>query len=158
SFLLPLFAYLADESRSWETPNDPDPRSFDWWKNDDWFETCMPLAGKRRTTKRSLRVGERDGEKRPAAVRALILYPMDALVEDQLRRMRRALDSEAARAWFQDRRQGNRIYFGRYNGQTPVPGHEFNRPNKKGVQSPDTDRILRLKRALQEAEAAAKAA
>ena len=57
---------------------------------------------------------------RPAAMRAIILYPLNALVEDQLGRMRTALDSDNARNWLQTRRAGNRFYFGRYTGRTPV--------------------------------------
>ena len=38
------------------------------------------------------------GEDRTPAVRALILYPMNALVEDQISRLRSALDSDQARA------------------------------------------------------------
>lgn len=37
-----------------------------------------------------------EAKQRPKAVRAIILYPMNALVEDQLVRMRRALDSDEA--------------------------------------------------------------
>lgn len=36
SFLLPLFAYLAKESRNWQAPNSEHPRLNDWWKNEDW--------------------------------------------------------------------------------------------------------------------------
>ena len=61
-------------------------------------------------------------------MRALIVYPMNALVEDQLSRLRRALDSPEARSWLADNRDRNRIYFGRYNSSTPVPGHEFRKP------------------------------
>ena len=59
---------------------------------------------------------------RPAAVRALILYPMNALVEDQLARLRAALDGDPARQWLSARRAGNRFYFGRYTSRTPVAG------------------------------------
>src|SRR6185312_4143263 len=65
---------------------------------------------------------QRDGERRPAAVRALVLYPMNALVEDQLTRLRKALDSPLARSIYEDHFSGNRIYFGRYTGVTPVTG------------------------------------
>jgi hypothetical protein len=61
---------------------------------------------------------------------------MNALVEDQLTRLRRALDSPAAHKWLSDHRQGNRIYFGRYNGNTPVPGPEYNKngkPNERKI-------------------------
>lgn len=130
SFLLPLFAYLAKESKKWQAPSKPLPHIDDWWSNKEWQDECKPLVSKKRTFKRSYRVPQRSHEKRDAAVRALILYPMNALVEDQLTRLRRALDSDEARDWFQKNRNGNRIYFGRYNGVTPVPGHELKQNGK----------------------------
>ncbi|MCS6029422.1 hypothetical protein LNO20_16225 [Klebsiella quasipneumoniae subsp. quasipneumoniae] len=59
---------------------------------------------------------------RPKAVRALILYPMNALVEDQLVRMRRALDSSEAHNVMDTHFGGNRIFFGRYTSATKVTG------------------------------------
>jgi len=137
SFLLPLFAYLAKESRTWNAPNPHLPHLNDWWKNQDWQNECNPLVKKNRSFKNSYRVPQRSHEKRDAAVRALILYPMNALVEDQLTRLRSALDSDLARDWFQSNRKGNRVYFGRYNGVTPVPGHEYTKngkPNGKKIE------------------------
>ena len=64
-----------------------------------------------------------EGESRAPAVRALILYPMNALVEDQISRLRAALDSDKARSALDKHLAGNRIRFGRYNGLTPVSGH-----------------------------------
>ncbi|MEG3939794.1 DEAD/DEAH box helicase [Microcoleus sp. S36b_A3] len=137
SFMLPLFAYLAKESRNWEASKAEPAYLNDWWKNKDWQNECNPVVNKNRSFKRSCRVPQRSHENRDAAVRALILYPMNALVEDQLTRLRRALDSEAARGWFKDNRKGNRVYFGRYNGVTPVPGHEYTengKPNGKKIE------------------------
>lgn len=138
SFLLPLFAYLAHESRNWVTPpSDAHPHLNSWWSSSTWREQCNPLVGQNHRLQRSYRVPQREHENRDAAVRAMILYPMNALVEDQLTRLRRALDSEPARQWFQNRRNGHRIYFGRYNGTTPVPGHEINRngnPNREKIE------------------------
>jgi Lhr-like helicase len=54
----------------------------------------------------------------------LILYPLNALVEDQLRRLRKVLDSPETHAWLDRERGGNRITFGRYTGQTPLPGRQ----------------------------------
>jgi hypothetical protein len=51
---------------------------------------------------------------------------MNALVDDQLTRMRKALDSDAARAWLDAHRRGHRYYFGRYTGATPVTGSPAN--------------------------------
>src|SRR5262249_41724053 len=56
------------------------------------------------------------------AVRCILLYPMNALVEDQLRRLRMALDNDDVRSWLDTNRRGNRIYFGRFTGRTPGSG------------------------------------
>lgn len=158
SFLLPLFAYLARESAAWAPPGGAPAHLDDWWSNDDWRDQCIPLVGQHRRIRRTLRIPQRGHETREAAVRALVLYPMNALVEDQLSRLRRALDSDAARDWFSQHRQGNRIYFGRYNGATPVPGHEFNPPNAQGSSTPNRDKIEELADRLKRAEQAAQIA
>lgn len=158
AFLLPLFAYLAHESSSWAPPGPAPPHLDDWWSSDDWRDRCVPLVGRQRRWRRSLRIPQRAHEQRPAAVRALVLYPMNALVEDQLSRMRRAVDSDRARGWLAANRSGNRIYIGRYNSLTPVPGHEYRAPNRRGVSAPDSDRIMRLARRLVAADQAAQIA
>jgi ATP-dependent helicase YprA (DUF1998 family) len=147
SFLLPLFAYLAKESRSWQVPNAEYPHLNDWWKNEDWQNQCNPLVKTKRSFKQSYRVSQRGNETRDAAVRALILYPMNALVEDQLTRLRRALDSVEARDWFKSNRKGNRIYFGRYNGVTPVAGRE-----QKKTGKPNGEKIEELLKAMKQME------
>ena len=102
-FLIPIFGQLVKESKDWNPYGDR--------QSQPWRE-----KGKRQ------RVGEH--KERPAAIRALILYPLNALVEDQLMRLRRACDSPKAREWLNDNRDGNRFYFGRYIGSTPVAGSE----------------------------------
>ncbi len=117
SFLLPLFAKLLDESRSWG-PGLSDGRNA-WWQDRENLNF----------------VQQREGEARPAAVRALVLYPMNALVEDQLARMRKALDSKEARTWLDSNRKGNRIYFGRYNGSTPGSWRDIDlKPDDRKVE------------------------
>ena len=64
---------------------------------------------------------------RPRAMRAMILYPLNALAEDQMIRLRKALNSRrddgtGALDWLDKNRNGNRFYFGRYTGMTPVSG------------------------------------
>ena len=159
SFLMPLFAYLAHESAGWSAPGAKIAHKDDWWKNQDWYDHCLPSypSGRRRVL-RSLRVSQRAHETRQSAVRALIVYPMNALVEDQLSRLRRALDSPKAREWFDANRNGNRIYFGRYNGETPVPGHEYHPPTTGGTSTPDKDKIQKLADKLKEYDAAAQKA
>lgn len=59
-------------------------------------------------------------------VRALLLYPMNALVNDQLARLRRLLgDEHLARALKGGR--DHRATFGRYTSRTPYPGEETSR-------------------------------
>lgn len=111
-FLLPLVSALVRESRAWTAPA-PRPVQWDWWNH--WT-----MRGTRRQW--APRIPQRAHETRPAAVRALILYPLNALVEDQLSRLRDALDGMQPRAWLDANRTGNRFYFGRYTGRTPVSG------------------------------------
>ena len=89
----------------------------------------------------------RSGENRRAAIRALILYPMNALVEDQMARLRAAIDSHPARQLLDQELNGNRIFFGRYTGQTPG-GPSYWRPHElalhKGLASPGTTPLDRL--------------
>jgi len=113
-FLLPVIAALVRESAGWGAPGPRDAR-WDWWNRRLNANTNRWLP----------RIPQRAHENpavRPPALRAMILYPLNALVEDQLGRMRAALDSDNARNWLQNRRAGNRFYFGRYTGRTPVSG------------------------------------
>lgn len=56
------------------------------------------------------------------AVRALILYPMNALVNDQLSRLRLLFGEEAVAAEFKRVSGGRFPRFGMYTGRTPYPG------------------------------------
>lgn len=103
-FFLPIIGELIRESSGWPAPGPADSYR-DWWRH-------QPRP----------RVSQRGHETRPAGVRALILYPLNALVEDQLARLRDAIDTPAAKSWLNQHRGGNRIYFGRYTGKTPVSG------------------------------------
>lgn len=89
AFLLPILTRLVEESGDW------DPRPVhEWW-------TDSARSG-----------GVRSLETRPAGLRSLVLYPTNALVEDQLVRLRRAvraIERNDPRA---------RIWFGRYTGAT----------------------------------------
>jgi DEAD/DEAH box helicase domain-containing protein len=146
AFLLPIFAFLARESRGWQSPSSLPPHINDWWRNDAWQQQC-------KDAKRSSRVPQRSHDRRHPAVRALLLYPMNALVEDQMTRLRRALESPEAKSWFTQHRTGNRIYFGRYNSNTPIPGHETDEKGK-----PNELRLRRLIKELKATDRASKAA
>lgn len=60
----------------------------------------------------------KDPDTRPRAMRAMILYPLNALAEDQMVRLRKTLDSKEVKAWLDTNCNRNRIYFGRYTGRT----------------------------------------
>jgi hypothetical protein len=109
SFMLPILAAICGEAVSWPAP-EPSYLRHTWWRRGQSFDR-----------RRHQRSGEAAG--RPQAVRALILYPMNALVADQMVRLRKALDSEASRATMDARLAKNRIFFGNYTGETPVTGH-----------------------------------
>ena len=91
SFLLPLLLRLVEESLSWPEQ----PAAHEWW---------APAGANRWQPLRS--------EHRPAAVRGIVLYPTNALVEDQVVRLRRAVRRIA------DRRPASQLWFGRYTSAT----------------------------------------
>jgi ATP-dependent helicase YprA (DUF1998 family)/predicted nucleic acid-binding Zn-ribbon protein len=61
--------------------------------------------------------------------RALILYPMNALVSDQLARMRRILGNKDVAALLHEKR-GRHVRFGMYTSRTPFPGEITSDLNK----------------------------
>ncbi len=105
-----------------------------------------------RTAMGRSRLSARGGIGTASAVRALILYPMNALVEDQMTRLRRTLDSDEARSAMDRHLGGNRIFFGRYTGATPVtgflkPSATWRRRRRKcggaSARSPSSERACR---------------
>jgi Lhr-like helicase len=101
AFWLPVLTQLLIESERWTGRGAP---AVPWWD---------PAHNGRFQPSRRGETGRLPG------IRALVLYPMNALVEDQLVRLRRTLDSDQADRWFAQHRYGHRFYFGRYTGQTP---------------------------------------
>lgn len=127
SFMLPILAALSNEAASWAAPYDGYLQNR-WWNGEktSW-------------------VSRREGEKRQAAVRALVLYPMNALVEDQMARLRKTLDSDDARQVMEHRFAGNRIFFGQYTSATPVTGYASH-PRISGVKSEKSRRARNLEK------------
>lgn len=116
-FLLSITASLVRESANagvWTPPNARHPR-WDWWNH---------YTQRARNRSWEPRHPQREHETRTSAVRALVIYPLNALVEDQLVRLRNALDGPDARTWLANNRAGNRFHFGRYIGRTPISGHQ----------------------------------
>ena len=58
-------------------------------------------------------------DSREHAIRTLIMYPLNALAEDQMVRLRKTLEDEDIKLWLDKNRNGNRFTFGRYTGRTP---------------------------------------
>ena len=116
AFLLPLLGSLVREAAEWSAARPVARRPVGWWKKN---------GAKWKADKRM----DCWGETREPALRAIILYPMNALVEDQLSRLREALDSDEVHAAYAANDtffKGNRITFARFNSQTPVSGHPQN--------------------------------
>ncbi|HEY3545168.1 MAG TPA: DEAD/DEAH box helicase [Propionicimonas sp.] len=130
AFLLPVISDLVRESRSWAPPVSSRTAN-PWWKG---AHPYLP---------------QRDGESgHTPGIRTLLLYPMNALVEDQLVRLRAALDSPSARTWLEANRHGHRFYFGRYTGRTPLPG------TREAATTQRVDRLRELMRSADRRHAA----
>lgn len=139
AYLLPVFAYLVEESGwGWGMPGQFSPERF-WWRH-----------------RKQPRISQRSYEPpdRPAAVRALCLYPLNALIEDQLGRIREACDSPKARGWLDRHRHKHRFWFGRYNGAAPVSGLRTNQTKHSELRK----RLLEMDSEWQRAQTSAVAA
>lgn len=101
SFLLPVLLRLVEESRTWGAQQPPDPV----------WNTYNPPVWE----------SPRRKEKRPAAARTMVLYPTNALVEDQMTRLRRAVRLISGSL------PDTPLWFGRYTG---VSLGTTNRPSK----------------------------
>ncbi len=114
-FYLPILADILREAEDWR-PVQGDERPGEW----------RPRSG--------LWAGSRRHETRPAAMRAIVLYPMNALVNDQLRRLRQTLDSTESLLWQRRNLDGNVVRFGRYTGQAELPGRPSEERRRKRWQ------------------------
>lgn len=132
SFMLPLLATLAEEAVHWPAPRvetSPHP----------WYEEHLDFQA------------QRHGEIRPAAVRALLLYPMNALVEDQLTRLRKALDSDEALSVMQRHFHGNNLFFGRYTSATLPTGFQHHpRLHDRAQKNKEKRKLEQLRQHLRE--------
>ncbi|BDQ12122.1 DEAD/DEAH box helicase [Sediminibacterium sp. TEGAF015] len=149
SFLLPLFAQLSKELANWTAPNQQSTNLNSWWRENGGLSARQIVNNSNFTLSNDVR--QRNHETRKAGVRALILYPMNALVEDQMSRLRKALDSDDTRNWLSENTNGNKIYFGRYNGSSPVAG-ELKKIKDDGTFAINTNKVNQLKEQLQQIE------
>ncbi len=158
SFLLPILATIAQEAVRWPAPSN-DFLSRRWWQapghDEKQSDDVTPKENESPKAPQPFFELQRSGEhhERPKAVRALVLYPMNALVEDQLARIRRALDSRKARTVMDQHFAGNRIFFGRYTSDTPVTGSRTPTPGTKGKER-HKQKVAELLRASRDMEKA----
>ena len=75
--------------------------------------------------------------------RALLLYPMNALVNDQVSRLRRILGQEDVAQLLQGDRN-HRATFGMYTSRTPYPGEESAQKNRIRLQAFIENAFLKL--------------
>lgn len=75
------------------------------------------------------------------AMRALILYPLNALAEDQMRRLRKGLSSEPVASFLQQTLGDRAIRFGRYTSNTPVTGKST--PAKQNELKHEREQLVR---------------
>jgi DEAD/DEAH box helicase domain-containing protein len=113
AFLLPVLARLLIEARGWPSARDAKA----WW--DQTPQRWAPI---------------RDGS-RPHALRTVVLYPTNALVEDQISRLRRALRHIKSLG-------GPDLWFGRYTSATPG-GTRMPDANGKHTRVPEMAKQLR---------------
>ena len=106
AFVLPILSRILSEARTWLPPAGQ-----------------TPIAG---SYSASSWLHSRRHERRPAAVRAIVLYPMNALVNDQMSRLRRILALNDSPEWQRENLNGNLIHFGMYTSLTGTTGRPDN--------------------------------
>jgi DEAD/DEAH box helicase domain-containing protein len=118
-YLLPFFASLVEEAKkNWQSPASTPTRPY-WWRQ-----------GNNRISQR-----EFERSSRTPCMRGLFLYPLNALIEDQLNRIRKTCDSPEARHWLNTSFGRNKFWFGRYTGATPVSGSPENQKKLKKLRA-----------------------
>ena len=106
AFVLPILARILSEAYTWSPPIGPPEKGYFDIGDNAWRHS-------------------RRHETREAAVRAIILYPMNALVNDQMSRLRRILALSGSTDWQLRNLNGNVVHFGMYTSLTqPTRGPE----------------------------------
>jgi DEAD/DEAH box helicase domain-containing protein len=109
AFWLPILLRLAQESATW--PKAATGLNY-WWRGPEPKFAPMRL-----------------GERRQAVMRAMVLYPTNALVEDQMTRLRRAVKDLRSYPGFEP------LWFGRYTGVTQGSGKPGSRRQVEVVEA-----------------------
>lgn len=104
SFMLPLLASLLKEAEQWNEQKNYDEKWYSRTNDEGDYDQAYQRKGE-------------DSSHTPA-LRALVLYPMNALVNDQMERLRITLDNDDIRNFLDTEFKKNRLFFGRYNSAT----------------------------------------
>lgn len=106
AFVLPILARILKEASGWTPPKGSGADGFYSQETKTWQHSRLH-------------------ETREAGLRAIILYPMNALVNDQMSRLRRVLSLNGSPDWQREYLGGNVIHFGMYTSLTqPTRGPE----------------------------------
>ena len=145
SFLLPLVAYLLkDLSKYISNPTTVNSRGPFTRGVGPTKGVNLDAEGKAFLNSESL---QRNDECRPSAMKAIIVYPMNALVEDQMTRLRLSLDSDDVRNYCDSQLNGHRLFYGRYNSSSPVSG-KLSKTNSDGVSIVNPSKWNQLSKCL----------
>ncbi|OIQ19960.1 MAG: hypothetical protein BM556_05585 [Bacteriovorax sp. MedPE-SWde] len=111
-FMLPVLLNILLEGirDSWKGPSE---------SHEKWFLNSKKFSHKRRTSSRK------------AAVRCLIIYPLNALVQDQVEELRSVLNSKVANDMYGKLFDSDRVYFGQYSGTTLGGGRFDDAKNRR---------------------------
>ena len=106
AFVLPILARIMKEAQTWTAPKARAENGRYNAEDRTWMHS-------------------RRHETREPAIHAIILYPMNALVNDQMSRLRRVLALNGSPDWQRRHLNGNLIHFGMYTSLTqPTRGPE----------------------------------
>lgn len=103
AFLLPILSDILREAKTWPAPKASASSGYFDEKAAKWQHS-------------------RRHEARRPGIRAIVLYPMNALVNDQLSRLRRILSLGGSPEWQTRNLNKNYIHFGMYTSGTPKAG------------------------------------
>jgi DEAD/DEAH box helicase domain-containing protein len=116
AFWLPILMRIVAEAKMWTPPTGPINK---WWVGAEPQHSALRMS-----------------ETRPSAVRAMVLYPTNALVEDQMTRLRQAVRKLGENSSL------GQIWFGRYTGVTIG----------SGSSNPTTPKFADVVKAIKESE------
>ena len=117
---LPILKNLLEEAKTWE------PHQLQ--ENNYWFQNQSLVY------EDQINIFQRCNENRPSAIRCLMLFPLNALVEDQKIRLRKLFTGQANEI-IKKLINNNQIYFGSYTSKTSGSPNIYSYEDKKTFNS-----------------------